>query len=673
MVSARSEEALRAHAGRVAAAAAGLPVADVAATLAGRTAFEHRGAVAGASREQLVAGLLSLAEGAPAEGAVAGAAGAGKTVLVFPGQGSQWDAMARELYAAAPPFRARLEECARALSAHADWDLLEVLLTDDGAPLLARVDVVQPALFAVMVSLAALWESHGLKPDAVVGHSQGEIAAACVAGALSLPDAARVVALRSQAIRVLAGRGGMVSVALPAGQVRPRLARWGGDIGVAAVNGPASAVVSGSAGALDELQAAFEADGVRTWRIPVDYASHSRHVDEVRDRVLDLLAPVRPRAGRVRFYSTVTARQAGAAELGAEYWFRNLRGTVEFEATVRLLLADGYGTFIECSPHPVLAAGVQEAIDSAGAPARGIATLRRDHGDLAAFLRSAGEAFTAGAIARWNPGPGGHATLPAYPFQRARYWLGPGAAGRDLGAAGLAEAGHPLLGAVTEGAASVVFTGRISLATHPWLAGHEVAGTVVLPGAAFVELAVHAADRAGCGGIRELTVQAPLVLPEHGAVRLRVEAGEPAADGARPVRVDARPDAGPAPGPATPPAPWTPPRPRRTGTSPPGRPPAPSPPRPPTTTSPPAATATAPPSRDSARCGATTTTSTPRSPSPPTPTPTTSTPPSSTPPSTPSIPKALSWRRRGAESSCTRSAPPPCGCGSARTATARCR
>ncbi|KIE26574.1 polyketide synthase [Streptomyces sp. MUSC 125] len=549
VVSARSEEALRAYAAQLAAAAdSEVSVGDVAATLAGRRAFEHRGVVVGASREELVAGLRSLAEGVPAEGVVSAAAGAGKTVLVFPGQGSQWDAMARELYAAAPVFQAHLEECARALSAFVEWDLLEVLLTDDGGALLSRVDVVQPALFAVMVSLAALWQSHGLELDAVVGHSQGEIAAACVAGVLSLEDAARVVALRSQAIRALAGRGGMVSVALSVELVRPRLMQWDGDIGIAAINGPSSTVVSGNAQALDQLQAALEADGVRTWRIPVDYASHSRHVDEIRDHVLELLAPIRPQAGDIRFYSTVTAQQVDTTELDADYWFRNLRGTVEFEAATRLLLADGFDTFIECSPHPVLAAGVQETIDSTHTPARSIGTLRRDNGDLASFLRSVGGAFTAGATSRWSPADqcgGRHVTLPTYPFQRASYWLTPDTSRRDVGAVGLTAAGHPLLGAVTEGAASTVFTGRVSLATHPWLADHEVAGTVVFPGAAFVELAVYVADRVGCGRIRELTVQTPLVLPEHGAARLRVEVSGPTTgDGARPIRIDARPDTG---------------------------------------------------------------------------------------------------------------------------------
>src|SRR5262249_48023559 len=221
------------------------------------------------------------------------------------------------------------------------WDLPQVLLTDDGARLLTRVDVVQPALFAVMVSLAALWQSHGLRPAAVLGHSQGEIAAACVAGALSLEDAARVVALRSPAIHALAGQGGMVSIALPVDQVRPRLTRWDGEIGIAAINGPGSTVVSGCAQALDQLQAVLEDDNVRAWRIPVDYASHSRHVDRIRDQVLDLLAPIRPRPSDIHFYSTVTGQRIDTIELDAGYWFRNLRGTVEFEAATRLLLADG--------------------------------------------------------------------------------------------------------------------------------------------------------------------------------------------------------------------------------------------------------------------------------------------------------------------------------------------
>ncbi|MGK5529494.1 type I polyketide synthase [Streptomyces sp. URMC 129] len=546
VLSARSEEALRAYAQRIAAAAdSDLSVVDVAATLAARTAFEHRAVVVGATREQLRAGLTSLAQGHASDDVVTGVAGTGKAVLVFPGQGSQWDAMARDLYATTPVFRERLDECARAISAHVDWDLHQVLLTDEGAGLLVRVDVVQPALFAVMVSLAALWESHGLRPAAVVGHSQGEIAAACVAGALSLEDAARVVTLRSRALRVLAGQGGMVSVALPADQIRPRLEQWDGDIDIAAINGPASTVVSGSAQALDGLQAVFDTEGIRTRRIPVDYASHSPHIEQIRDRILDLLAPIRPQSSRIPFYSTVTAERIDTTELDAGYWFRNLRSPVEFEATTRLLLEDGYNTFIESSPHPVLVTGIQETIDDTDTDtsARTFGTLRRDSGDLISFLHATAHAFTAGAAAAHHH-DGHHVKLPGYPFQRDRYWLKPGTS-HNVSNAGLTTADHPLLGAVTEGATSTVLTGRISPDTHPWLADHKVAGTTVLPGAAFIELALYAADQVGYGTIRELTVQTPLLIPEHGALRLRVEVGEPTdADGARPIRVDARPDTG---------------------------------------------------------------------------------------------------------------------------------
>ncbi|MGH8880430.1 MAG: acyltransferase domain-containing protein, partial [Stackebrandtia sp.] len=344
------------------------------------------------------------------------------------------------------------------------------------------------------------------------------------------------------AIRALAGQGGMVSIALSVDQVRPRLRQWDGDIGIAAINGPGVTVVSGSTQALDELQAVFDTDNVRTRRIPVDYASHSRHVDQIRDRILDLLAPVRPQVGTMDFYSAVIGQRIDTTELDADYWFRNLRGTVQFEATTRLLLADGYDTFIESSPHPVLVPGVQDTIDSTGSSARCVATLRRDSGDLTCFLLATGHAFTAGAATAHHHN-GSHVTLPGYPFQRDRYWLAPDAGRRDVSGAGLTTADHPLLGAIAEGAASTVFTGRISLATHPWLADHKVADTTVLPGAAFIEVALYAADHVGCGTIRELTVQNPLILPDRGALRLRVEVGEPTADGdARPIRIDARPD-----------------------------------------------------------------------------------------------------------------------------------
>ncbi|WP_156107461.1 acyltransferase domain-containing protein, partial [Streptomyces violaceusniger] len=247
------------------------------------------------------------------------------------------------------------------------------------------VDVVQPALWAVMVSLAEVWRACGVTPAAVVGHSQGEIAAAVVAGALSLEDGARVVALRSQAIgRGLAGRGGMMSVAESADRVRERIAAWGGRISVAAVNGPGSIVVSGDPEALRELQAECEAEGVRAKIIPVDYASHSAHVEELRDELLDVLAPIAPRRAEVPFCSTVTGDTLDTTGLDAGYWYTNLRETVELESAVWALSGAGFGTFLEMSPHPVLTMPLQATVEDAVV----VGSLRRDEGGPERFLVS---------------------------------------------------------------------------------------------------------------------------------------------------------------------------------------------------------------------------------------------------------------------------------------------
>ncbi|HEY8986902.1 MAG TPA: SDR family NAD(P)-dependent oxidoreductase [Streptomyces sp.] len=471
--------------------------------------------------------------------------GAGRTVFVFPGQGSQWVGMARGLSEASPVFRERLVECAAALSSYTDWSLLEVL---DGEASLERVDVVQPALWAVMVSLAALWRSYGVVPDAVVGHSQGEIAAAVVAGALSLDDGARVVALRSQAITALGGRGGMVSVALSAEEVRSRLGRWSEDIDVAAVNGPTSTVVSGSAGALDELMAALEAEGVRARRVPVDYASHSAHVDGIGEEVLRLLAPVVPRSSEVAFYSTVSGGRIDTAELDASYWLRNLRRTVEFEATTRALLDDGHRVFVEVSPHPVLAIGLQETFEDASEGAAVVVpSLRRDEGGMERFLLSLGQAHVQGVSVDWSALFSGAqpVDLPTYPFQRQRYWLEATPDVGDISAAGLSAAEHPLLGAAVTlgGSDTVLLTGRLSLSGHPWLADHAVLGTVLLPGTGFVDLALHAARHTGLAVVDDLTLYEPLVVPEQGAVQVQITVEAPDPSGRRVLAVHARPEA----------------------------------------------------------------------------------------------------------------------------------
>ncbi|MFD8285511.1 type I polyketide synthase [Streptomyces solisilvae] len=554
LLSGGSEAALRAQAERLLEhldADPGLRPADVGYSLATtRAVHDRRAALVGTDREDFTRALTALARGEAAAQLVQGTGTAGKTAFVFPGQGSQWAGMAVGLMDASPVFASRIHECVAALAEFTDWSLVDVLRGAEGAPSLERVDVVQPVLFAVMVSLAELWRSLGVRPSAVVGHSQGEIAAACVAGILTLQDAARVVALRSQAIgRVLAGKGGMVSVALPVVEVRERIASWGEErISVAAVNGPSSVVVSGEPEALDGLIASCEADEVRARRVPVDYASHSAQVELLREELLELLAPVQPKNAQVPFLSTVTGEWAEGPELDAEYWFTNLRRTVELEGAVRRLLDEGFGAFIESSAHPVLTMGVQETAEDAGRDAAAIGSLRRDEGGLDRFWTSLGEAWTRGVTVDWEAvyeGTGAvRVELPTYAFQHERYWIEVPLSVGDVASAGLGAAGHPLLGAAVElpDSDGFLLTGRLSLQTHPWLADHAVSGTVLLPGTAFVELAIRAGDQVGCALLEELTLEAPLILPARGGIQLRLTVGAPDASGRRTLEVYSRPE-----------------------------------------------------------------------------------------------------------------------------------
>ncbi|ATL71963.1 polyketide synthase [Nocardia terpenica] len=525
----------------------GASPADVGLTLAGRTAFAHRRVLVGTG-DELVIALRALADGTETPAVVSGVQDAeGRTVFVFPGQGSQWAGMARELLDESPVFAEKMTECEAALSAHVDWSLLEVVRS--AAPL-TRVDVVQPALFAVMVSLAAVWRSHGVEPDAVVGHSQGEIAAAVVAGGLSLADGARVVALRSRALGELAGTGAMVSIALPVPRVEQLLAPWGQRLSVAAVNGPAAVVVSGEAAAITELLAGCDAEGIRARRIDVDYASHSAQVEPIEAALLAALDPITPAAAEVPLFSTVTGEWLDTGVMDAAYWYANLRRTVGFEPAVRALSEQGFTTFLEVSPHPVLTVPIEETLEAAERDGIVLATLRRDEGDLRRLLLSLGEAWVHGRPVHW-PGLFAGARridLPTYPFQHRHYWAtpGPGTGGEDVAAAGLDAARHPLLGAAAEVAdtGEILLSGRLSVRSQPWLADHAVSDVVLLPGAAFVELALRAATEAGCTVLDELTLEAPLVLPDTGAVRIQARVGAIDETGCRTLTIHSRTEDG---------------------------------------------------------------------------------------------------------------------------------
>jgi acyl transferase domain-containing protein/acyl carrier protein len=462
-VSGKSVAALAGQAGRLAAWAGSRPELDLTGAAwslaATRSVFGHRAVVIGGDGEDLVAGLSTLAAG-PLPGAVAKAelpggrtvsgavppgGDAGKVVFVFPGQGSQWAGMGTELAESSPVFAARLAECAQALEPHVDWSLADVLgLTEDKetATDLERVDVVQPALWAVMVSLAAVWQAAGVIPDAVAGHSQGEIAAAVVAGVLSLEDGARVVALRSRALRVLSGRGGMASLAVGADVARARIGAWAGRVEVAAVNGPHATVVSGDSGALAELVVVCEAEGIRARVLPVDYASHGPQVEELEREIVAALDGLAPRPASIPMISALTGEYLAGPEADAGYWYASLRAPVEFQRAVQVLAVDGHRVFLEASPHPVLVAPVTETLEELYVEGTVTGTLRRDDGGPARLLTSLAEAYVQGAAVNWTAvlPRAGRVDLPTYAFQRQRYW--PQASGRagavaeGVGAAG---------------------------------------------------------------------------------------------------------------------------------------------------------------------------------------------------------------------------------------------
>ncbi|MEV5873286.1 acyltransferase domain-containing protein [Streptomyces sp. NPDC052101] len=434
VLSARSEPALREQAARLrdlVAADASLSAADVGHSLMStRSSFEHRAVVLSGGREEALAGLDLVAAGGDSARAVRGTAGgsAGPVVFVFPGQGSQWLGMGRQLYAESEVFARAIDECAQALAPWLDWSLVDLVTGAESAPSLERGDaVVQPALFAMMVSLARVWRSLGVVPDAVVGHSQGEIAAACVSGALSLKDAARIVALRSQALTELAALGGMNAVFATPAWVEERLGKWSGRLSVAAVNGPASVVISGDLEALDEFAATAAEDGVRVRRVRIEYASHSHQVERIRDRVLEAAAGVSPRDTPVEFHSTVTGGLLDPRRLDSSYWYDNLRSKVRFGEVVAYLMRDRGGVFVEVSPHPVLAVAMAETADALTASPVVVGTLHKDDGSAGKVLASLAELHVRGVPVDWaavfatdRPRRIG---LPTYAFQRQRYWL----------------------------------------------------------------------------------------------------------------------------------------------------------------------------------------------------------------------------------------------------------
>ncbi|MFI1770011.1 type I polyketide synthase, partial [Streptomyces sp. NPDC020800] len=531
-LSAGSPEALREQAARLASLvdrSPDLSVSDVSRALVfSRAALDHRAVVVAAEPAAFRSALAALAEGRGGPGVVTGEAEPHRTGFLFSGQGSQRPGMGRELSDRFPVFAEALDEVLDLLAP----EVREVLFGED-ADALNETGVTQPALFAVEVALFRLLESWGVRPDVLAGHSIGELAAAYVSGVWSLADAVKVVSARGALMQALPGGGAMVAVQATEDEVASDLPE---TVGIAAVNGPSSVVVSGVAADVEAVGERWREAGRKVSRLRVSHAFHSPLMDPMLDDFRRVLEGVSFEAPAIPIVSTLTGRAATAEELASpRYWVRHVRESVRFADAVSTLVAEGVGTFVEVGPGGTLSAlGQESAPDAAFVP-----VLRGDRPEAMAVTTAAGQLHVHGARVDWEVFFTGRGTrrvdLPTYAFQRERFWPDVQPLIGDVAAAGLGPAEHPLLGAtvVLGGTDGVLLTGRLSVQTHPWLADHAVMDAVLLPGTAFLDLAIRAGDQVGCDLVEELTLEAPLVLPGNGSVRVQVWVGAEDASGRR--------------------------------------------------------------------------------------------------------------------------------------------
>lgn len=455
-LSARSAESLKALAEAYGAylPATEEPLSDICYTASQRRShLEYRLAVSGRSKEELAGHLVAFAEGeadssiVSSEGSVEQQPG---VVFVFPGQGAQWTGMARQLLAQEPIFREAMIQCAEAIQPHVDWSLLDQLDADETDFRFDEINVIQPVLFAIQVALTALWRSWGIEPDAVLGHSMGEVAAAYVAGALKLEDAARIICLRSQLMSRVSGQGAMAVVGLTLEEAADALDGDDGRLSVAVSNSPRSTVISGDPEALEELLGRLEKQDIFCRKIKVDVASHSPHMNPLSVELLGLLEGLESHLATVPIYSTVHGNISDGSDMTAGYWARNLRQPVLFSSQTKQLAENGHTIFIELSPHPILLPAVEQTFHFAGYTGHTVPSMRRDEDERAIMLASLGNLYVLGCNVSWsqiNP-PSRLVRLPSYPWDHRRYWIE--SETPDAGLGHSSEIGivvdHPLLG-----------------------------------------------------------------------------------------------------------------------------------------------------------------------------------------------------------------------------------
>ncbi|MEV5839044.1 type I polyketide synthase, partial [Nocardia sp. NPDC052112] len=531
VVSAKSEASLRAQAARLhefVAADPAVSVSEVAHSLIStRTLFAHRAVVVGADRTELLRRLATVAAGEPGPDVAVGSGAASRVGVMFAGQGSQRAGMGQQLYGRFPVFAEAFDQVCAQLD-----PLLGLSLRDaiSSGTELEQTRLTQPALFAVEVALYRLLESWGVTADVVFGHSIGEIAAAHVAGVLSLADACTLVAARGRLMQELPTGAAMLAVQAGEQEITALLDSVDG-VDVAAVNGPAAVVISGRAEVVDVLAEQLRERGRRVKRLRVSHAFHSSLMEPMLARFAEVVATLRFDPPRIPVISTVTGAVADPGLwCSPQYWVDQVRRPVRFADAAAAAWADGVDTFVEVGPDSVLSAMTAECLPEA---ATAVAVLHPERAEPAEILAAVARLSVRAVPVRWNavladPNPA-PVELPTYAFDRRRFWLEPALGAAGVESVGLGAMGHPLLGAVVSEAKSgdVLLTGRLSVATQPWLADHAVAGSVLLPGTGFVELALRAGAEAGYPVIDDLTLQAPLLLPASGGVRIQVVVGGP--------------------------------------------------------------------------------------------------------------------------------------------------
>ena len=549
-LSGRSAGALRDAAARLAGwldAHPGTSPAVVGYSLAvTRRHFERRAVLAGTG-DQVRAGLAAIAGGEQHPSVVTGTAtGARRTAFLFTGQGAQRPGMGAGLYAAFPVFADALDQACQYLDPHLDQPLRTVMFAPAGTPeatLLDQTRYTQPALFAYQTALCTLLTSLGLHPDRVTGHSAGEISAAHAAGILTLPDACALITARATLMDALPPGGIMIAVTATEAETAAHLPP---GAAIAAINGPAAVVISGDEQPVRAAAAHWAAHGRKTRELTVSHAFHSPRIDPILDALTQAAAALDYHPPKIPVISAVTGQPADPADLASPaYWARQARATVRFTDTITTLAADHVTTYLEIGPHPVLTAMTADCLPD-GTTATLIHAQHHDHNQHTTLLAALAAAHASGVSPDWDtlfPAGTPVVPLPTYPFQRQSYWLHAAAGPGDLPAAGLAEAAHPLLAAATElPDGTVLLTGRLSADAAGWLPDHAVLGTVILPGTALADLALHAANQAGTSHLAELTLQAPLILPQDGkALRLQVTAGPPDPDGHRDLSIHTQP------------------------------------------------------------------------------------------------------------------------------------